>query len=289
MAWNGYSNDGQRVNLHKHTKVHGVVPLVLSIAAIAIVIILAIVAFRTSLNDKEEQNSTNYMKALQIKEVKPSLPTNKTVSTETKSIKIPVPDCLRKSFASMTSEEKHEAMIYWAQTVKDGPVLDMRIRTPPPLLSNTVQNAILSYSEPGAEVIPMGYISDKSAKEAIETEIVFNHDDPDDVLEKKQFVKETLADLKKFMSGGGRAMEFFQRLDDRQSLEYTAVASCREEVLKYRREGDEEGAKLALETYNKYLRDKGIPEIHMATHSLRERYFSNNPQLETQPEEYNNE
>ena len=279
MAWNKPSA-APKPQPKKPSAMRGIAAglVVVAVAVACIVIFMG--------KDGDVTVNKSEKKPTKIKTVTPAPPTPK-VKPETPKPEKPAikkPDCLKKKFSEMTSEEKHEAMLYWAKTVKDGPGLDMRTRVPPPLLSNTVQNAILPYFEPGAEVIPMGRIRDEQARKAIDTEIIFNFDDTDDVLEKKQFVKETLADLKKFMDAGGTATEYFEKLDARQNLEYTAMASCKEEVLKYRRSGDEEMAKVALETCNKYLREKGLPELHMATHPLRPRKIDLNQTTEAAQE-----
>ena len=202
-----------------------------------------------------------------IKEVKPAV-APKPVVEAPKPTRPPRPKFADKPFAEMTSVEKSQMMRYWlsdTNNVIKG--IDMRTRIPPPMFSNTVQNLILPYIEPAADVIPFGPIKDEEAREAIDKEIVFNFDDPDDILEKKQFVKETLQDLKKYMDAGGHAVDFFENLDHRQQLEHTAVMSCREEVRKLRDEGgDYEGAAAALEKYNEYLTGKGLPPLRMRTY-----------------------
>lgn len=204
-----------------------------------------------------------------IKEVKPAAAPKAVVETPKPQPKRPPrPKFADKPFAEMTSVEKSQMMRYWlsdTNNVIKG--IDMRTRIPPPMFSNTVQNLILPYIEPAADVIPFGPIKDEEAREAIDKEIVFNFDDPDDILEKKQFVKETLQDLKKYMDAGGHAVDFFENLDHRQQLEHTAVMSCREEVRKLRdEEGDYEGAAAALEKYNEYLTGKGLPPLRMRTY-----------------------
>lgn len=178
--------------------------------------------------------------------------------------KVPRPAFADKPFGQMTSLEKAQMMHYWlsdTNNVIKG--IDMSTRVPPPVFSNSVMNGILPYINPGADVIPFGPIKDAEARKAIDEGVTFNFDDPLELLEKKQFVKETLEELRKYMDAGGHAVEFFEKLDHRQNLEHTAMATCREEVMKLRSEGRLDEAKETMDAFNNYLREKRLPELHI--------------------------
>ena len=242
------------------------------IAGVVVVLGAAVVVWWLLSDSKPPLPTSTSTSTSFIREVKPATAPKPVEEAPKVEKKESPPPFIKKPFGVMTSEEKAAAMRYWAKDKKNFiKGLDMRDYQPPPLFSNGVQNAILPYMTPGADVIPMGPISDEKARKAIDKGIVFNFDDPDDILEKKQFVKETLQELDQYMKDGGHAEDYFRKLEDRQNLEHTTLMTVREEVLKFRRDGDEEGAKLALETYNKYLKGKGLPELHMSTSPVRMR------------------
>ena len=99
----------------------------------------------------------------------------------------------------------------------------------------------------------------------IETEITSGPDDPEELVEQKATVAAMIKELKEYMDGGGHAQTYFDKLEQRQQLETETMMTVRDEVSRLRREGDYEGAKAALDTYNEYLKSKGLPTIRMKT------------------------
>lgn len=250
----------------KVSAIHGIIALVavLAIGAIAYLFV-GENASRTKVEGPQVDSKRG------IADVKPDIvkseskESSEDVKPKTRPVKRkPRPPFADKPFAEMDSREKAIMMQYWASDTNNIIVgVDMRTRTPPPLFENVTQNSILPYMEPGADVVPMGPISDAEARKAIDLGVKFNFDDPDDVLEKKQFVKEMLQDLKEYMDKGGHAVDYFAKLDDRQDLEHTTMMTCREEVNKLRMEGRLEEARETMEAFNKYLEGKGLPKMRM--------------------------
>ena len=180
--------------------------------------------------------------------------------------KIPKPDFFSKPREEWTSREKALAMRYWIQNTNNVITgIDLRTRVPPPAYSNTVQEQMAAYTIPGADCVPFGRITDAEARAMIETEITSGPDDPEELVEQKAMVAAMVKELKEYMDGGGHAQTYFDKLEQRQQLENETMMTVRDEVSKLRREGDFEGAKAALNTFNEYLKSKGLPPIRMKT------------------------
>ena len=191
--------------------------------------------------------------------------TNLPVKVE-KPKKVPKPDFFSKPREEWTSREKALAMRYWIQNTNNVITgIDLRTRVPPPAYSNAVQELMAAYTIPGADCVPFGRITDAEARAMIETEITSGPDDPEELVEQKATVAAMIKELKEYMDGGGHAQTYFDKLEQRQQLETETMMTVRDEVSRLRREGDYEGAKAALDTYNEYLKSKGLPTIRMKT------------------------
>ena len=207
---------------------------------------------------------------------KPSSLQRNAMPEPRKSKRIPKPDFFSKPQNEWTSREKALAMQYWIQdtnNVIQG--IDWRTRTPPPAYSNAVQELMAAYTDPGADCVPFGPISDAEARQIIDTKITYGIDDSEQLLEQKLAVSEMIKELKEFMDNGGHAQTYFSRLEERQSLERDTMHTIRDEVWKLRKAGDYEGAKAALDAYNEYLKSKGLPTIRMKTGPGRKRSEDN--------------
>lgn len=267
MAWNQPSSIRPKVNKRYNGSLF--LPIVCSVV-IAVVVCVSLFF----INDKtlEDTIPTKTISRTQISEHQPSTNSIRTNITQpakvAKKPKVKIPP--KPSFMDEKPREEWDsreiALAYqWYAQDSGNRVegVDMNSRVPPPVFSNLTQEAMAPYLELGADVIPIDRISDEEARIAIDTPIDFKYDDPDELLEKKQGVKEMLEELKQFMNDGGHAQEYFDRLASRQALELEAMDEVRNQVRKLEKEGDVEGAKEALEVYNKYLEGKGLPRIHM--------------------------
>lgn len=272
MAWN-QPNQRQRIKQKQ--------PIKWGYAIIAIGVVLLLGTFYAVMckNDAPLQTDKTPTKSKFIKEHKTSTPSPKATTNEPKQrlskpkIKSAPPKPAFMTEKPRSEWDSREVAIAYQWYAKDPANriegIDMKDRIPPPVFSNQVQEAMAPYLEIGADVLPIGRISDDEALEAIDTPIVFNHDDPDDLLERKQGVKKMLAELKECMDQGGHAQDYFLKLESRQSLEFDTMQEVRNQVRSLEKEGDDEGAREALEAYNKYLESKGLPRIHMKIRKLQ--------------------
>ena len=176
----------------------------------------------------------------------------------------PKPDYVTKPLGELTSREKALRFQWLAQDTNNcvrG--IDMSERVPPPVYSNIIQEAIAPYTIPGADCLPFPPISDEKARAAIATKIYFNENDSEELTEQKKTVEAILSELKEYMDNGGHARDYFAKLEERQQLESETMKTVRADIMRLRSEGDWEGAKFAQDEYNKYLKSKGLPLLHM--------------------------
>ena len=277
MAWPLPNTTSQNKQRQKRLSL----PIVLTAVGIAVaVIVVALIAMRPSGVEAPEEP----VKKAKPRRVVESTP-GKPRKVETPPVKTDAPKQRRKpeverippkpSFMDQKprSEWDSREMAIAYQWYAKNPSnriegIDMKTRVPPPVFSNMVQEAILPFLEVGADVLPVGRVSDEEAWEAVNTPIVFDPDDSEELIAKKQGVKDMLGELKEYMQGGGHAQDYFLKLESRQLLEHEAMVEVRKQVRQLERAGDAEGAKEALDAYNKYLESKGLPKIRMRIRKL---------------------
>ena len=134
----------------------------------------------------------------------------------------------------------------------------------PWMFHNMVQSDLVQYARPGEFAVPVNpNITDEQAWEAINTSIDFHYNDTDTQLEEKQFVKDLMADLKAYMEKGGHARDYFADLHLRQEMEAEVMLKTRQDVHEILNSGDVEGARLALDAYNQFRKEKGLPPMRI--------------------------
>ena len=134
----------------------------------------------------------------------------------------------------------------------------------PWMFRNAIQTDLVQYCRPGEFAAPINpNISDKAAWDAINTPIVFRDSDSDVQLEEKQMVKDMIAELKAYMEKGGHARDYFTQLQHRQEMEADIMLTTRQNVHEILNSGDIEGARKALDVYNQYRKEKGLPPMRV--------------------------
>lgn len=133
----------------------------------------------------------------------------------------------------------------------------------PSRYKSEMQQELHQFLRPGKFFDISRNYKDDEALQMCETPIVYNYDDPDEVLEEKKAMEDLCKDMAQYIRNGGHADDYLGKLAHRQSLEREAIRTTRDEVLKLAREGKPEEAKSALATYNKYLEGKGIQALSM--------------------------
>ena len=134
----------------------------------------------------------------------------------------------------------------------------------PWMFHNMVQSDLVQYARPGEFAVPVNpNITDEQAWEAINSPIEFHYNDTDTQLEEKQFVKDMMAELKKYMENGGHARDYFAQFHHQQEMEAEIMLKTRQEVHDILNSGDVEGARQALEAYNAYRKEKGLPAMRI--------------------------
>lgn len=134
----------------------------------------------------------------------------------------------------------------------------------PWMFHNMVQSDLVQYARPGEFAVPINpNITDEQAWEAINSPINFHYNDTDTQVEEKQFVKDLMADLKAYMEKGGHARDYFAELHNRQEMEAEVMLKTRQDVHDILNSGDVEGARQALDVYNQFRRQKGLPPMRI--------------------------
>ena len=134
----------------------------------------------------------------------------------------------------------------------------------PWMVHNMVQSDLVQYARPGEFAVPINpNISDDAAWEAIRTPIKLHYNDTDRQIEEKQYVRDILDDLRAYMEKGGHARDYFAELHHRQEMETDLMLKTRQNVHEILNSGDVEGARAALEAYNRVRREKGLPEMRV--------------------------
>ena len=72
-----------------------------------------------------------------------------------------------------------------------------------------------------------------------------------------------MAELKEYMEKGGHARDYFAQFHHQQEMEAEIMLKTRQEVHDILNSGDVEGARIALETYNEFRKQKGLPPMRV--------------------------
>ena len=134
---------------------------------------------------------------------------------------------------------------------------------PPPTFNNQIHADLACYLQAGRDIPPPSRITDAEALAAADMKIKYYDSDSDAVLEEKKAVEEMLVEMKEYIQQGGHANDYFQKLAQRQEMEAEAVSETRRNVRSLIKEGRMEDAKAALEAYNAYLKEKGVPPVRI--------------------------
>ena len=133
----------------------------------------------------------------------------------------------------------------------------------PSRYKSEMQGELLQFLRPGKFFDISRNYKDDEALKMCETPIVYNFDDPDDVLEEKKAMEDLCKDMAQYIRNGGHADDYLGQLAHRQQLEREAIQTTKTEVMKLAREGKLEEARSALAAYNKFLEEKSIPPLSM--------------------------
>lgn len=129
------------------------------------------------------------------------------------------------------------------------------------IFTNDVMCQLQMYVKPGEDMPPPDPVSDEEARAAIKEGVYIKLDDSPEVQETKKFVHEMLGLLKKWMDDGGSADSFFSELEHEQTMASEAMETVRNEVEELHDAGDVEGAKDTAKVLNKFLEEKGLPNV----------------------------
>ena len=72
-----------------------------------------------------------------------------------------------------------------------------------------------------------------------------------------------MAELKEYMEKGGHARDYFAQFHHQQEMEAEIMLKTRQEVHDILNSGDVEGARIALEAYNEFRKQKGLPAMRI--------------------------
>ena len=146
-------------------------------------------------------------------------------------------------------------------SVDTNKVAELR-RQNPTWTENKLQAQLTEYAIPGRFCGTPDPISDKEALALCDVKISDSEGDTDIVLAEKAAVRDLQKQLKEYLSGGGHANDFMMKLMERQDAEHEMMEQVKKQMTELCRSGDYDLAQEALDKYNAYLKDKGLPEIH---------------------------
>ena len=146
-------------------------------------------------------------------------------------------------------------------TVDTNKIAELR-RQNPTWAENKLQAQLTEYAIPGRFCGTPDPISDKEAQELCDMTIVDSASDSDLVKAEKAAVRDLQKQLKDYLAEGGHANDFMMKLMERQDAEHAMMEQVKRQMTELCRSGDYDLAQEALDKYNAYLKEKGLPEIH---------------------------
>ena len=277
MAWNKSSENGEAVSRPLQKRKGFRFPVRGAIAGAIVVVGAGIVAWLLWPNAKPPLSTltpTATSTSL-IKEVKPAAASTGTLEKvevtihgEKKTVEVSEKDGYRymKYPSGRVVRTKNPYLMKAMQEQADRyakeprPVPDPN--APKPRYKNPATAVLAQYAVPGLDSSsPPGPISDKEGLAIINEKIEILPDDTEDEIVEKEYLVEMQQELREHMEKGGRAEDYFNKAYARQQMEAEAVNTARQEIKALVNEGKTEDAMKALETYNDYLKAKGIRPI----------------------------
>ena len=271
MAWNRADTSSQSAARKSASKSPSAVKG--AIAGLAVVAVLGLAAFFIfgGKDAKPKVEKVEEKKPAQLAEVKPAAVSNKTEATKPEEAKKSGPD---KEDVWLGTKVDHRVVVtngsYVMETIYtvDGKKHRYSHSSRPRIFKHTTDQvlALATSAKPGESAPPLPGMSANFVDEfgeSLKTEIVINPDDPDDVKELKQRVKEARQGMLEAMASGMTAEEVLQenrRLQEHNSvLRMEAVKGLRE----YLEKGDVEGAQAYCDKMNVALEGMGIMKIEL--------------------------
>lgn len=124
-----------------------------------------------------------------------------------------------------------------------------------------LQAQLAQYATPGQFVGTPDPFTDAEALEFCQIPVEFSVEDSEEVLAQKETVRQLQGELKEYIQNGGHANDYMMELMRRQDAEFETLQTVRQDVIKMCRDGQIREAEQALEAYNRYLADKGLPPV----------------------------
>lgn len=127
---------------------------------------------------------------------------------------------------------------------------------------NRLHQELVKYVHPGQFCDTPDPFSDKQALELADVAMNYSDDDTQAVLEERQAVIRLAQEMKQYILDGGHANDFLRKQMERQDKESEMMREVKKNIYELCKNGDAELAQQALDKYNSYLHEKGLPAVH---------------------------
>ena len=126
---------------------------------------------------------------------------------------------------------------------------------------NRLHQELVKYVHPGRFCDTPDPFSDKQALELADEAMNYGDDDTQEVLEERQAVVRLAQEMKQYILDGGHANDFLMKQMERQDKESEMMREVKKNIYELCKNGDVELAQQALDKYNAYLHEKGLPAV----------------------------
>lgn len=127
------------------------------------------------------------------------------------------------------------------------------------------EEQLIALATPGATFVPFVLLNhtEEELKSMLERQIVINEDDPEDVREKKELVASMKSMIMDYLEQGGDYVDFIERMQQYSVEERNLRTKGMMKIHDLVDDGDVNGAKAFLKTYNEILDEQGFAPLDL--------------------------
>jgi hypothetical protein len=134
----------------------------------------------------------------------------------------------------------------------------------PPIFKSGVNNFLTNFMIPGEPIPPTPFsFTNEEVLQALMEKIEFNDEDTENIRYAKESILLMRKELKETIENGGTLSDYIDTLQRRQDLESAAVSEARQMIMNELRNESPARAKELYDNINKYLNEKGIPNLRL--------------------------
>lgn len=134
----------------------------------------------------------------------------------------------------------------------------------PPIFKSGVNNFLTNFMIPGEPIPPTPFsFTNEEVLQALMEKIEFNDEDSENIRYAKESILLMRKELKETIENGGTLSDYIDTLQRRQDLESATVSEARQMIMNELRNESPARAKELYDNINKYLNEKGIPNLRL--------------------------